>query len=89
MLFVVDGQIPRTVLHGGRRSGDGGVSQGSADTGKKLRAAKGLCDVIVRSEVKCLYLILFLAAGGNDNNRNRRPDTQLGNDIHTVHIGQT
>ena len=88
MLFIVDGQIPRTVLHGGGRSGDGCVPQGSADTGKKLRTAKGLCDVIVRSEVKCLYLILLLAAGGNDDNRNRRPDTQLGNDIHPVHIGQ-
>ena len=47
------------------------MTQGGTDTRQQLRCAEGLGNIIICAQIQGFYLIGFLSASGNDDNRNQ------------------
>ena len=59
------------------------------ETGKKLIDAEGLGQLIVRSGIQRVHLILVLGSGADDDDRHSAEAADFFNDIHTIHIRQS
>ena len=56
------------------------------DSRQHFRCSKRLRDIIVRSEVQCLHLVLFMAPRRNHNDRHARPFPKSAQNFHTIYI---
>ena len=65
------------------------VTQGGTDTRQQLRCAEGLGNIIICAQIQGFYLIGFLPASRNDDNRNGRPFSDFFQNFNPIHIRQT
>jgi hypothetical protein len=58
------------------------------DARQKLGNAKWLGQIVVGPGIQAFYFLMFVASGGQDNDRNRAPGPYLSYYLDPIHIGQ-